>query len=176
MIVIIIIDLAQLFSLKHNTEIFYLSWNCCSLVTQSCPSLCDPMDCSTPGFPVLHHFLELAKTHVHQVSDAIEPPHPLSSPSPLALNLSKHQVFSNVGSLHQVAKVLELQVQHQYFQWLFRADFLQDWLVWSPCSSRDSQASSPTTQFKSINSSALSLIYGPALTSIHDHWKNHNLE
>ena len=114
MIVIIIIDLAQLFSLKHNTEIFYLSWNCCSLVTRSCPSLCDPMDCSTPGFPVLHHFLELAKTHVHQVSDAIEPPHPLSSPSPLALNLSKHQVFSNVGSLHQVAKVLELQVQHQY--------------------------------------------------------------
>jgi hypothetical protein len=74
------------------------------------------MDCSTPGFPVLHHLLELAKTHVHQISDAIEPPHPLSSPSPPALNLSQHQVFSNVCSLHQVAKLLELQLQHQYFQ------------------------------------------------------------
>ena len=152
MIVIIIIDLAQLFSLKHNTEIFYLSWNCCSLVTRSCPSLCDPMDCSTPGFPVLHHFLELAKTHVHQVSDAIEPPHPLSSPSPLALNLSKHQVFSNVGSLHQVAKVLEFQLQNQFFQWTFRTDLLEDGLVGSPCRPRDSQESSQTPQFKSINS------------------------
>ena len=77
MIVIIIIDLAQLFSLKHNTEIFYLSWNCCSLVTRSCLSLCDPMDCSTPGFPVLHYLLEFAQTHVHWVSDAIHPSYPL---------------------------------------------------------------------------------------------------
>ena len=60
-------------------------------VVQSCPTLCNPMDCSTPGFPVHHQLLELAKTHVHQVGDAIQPSHPLSSPSPPALNLSQHQ-------------------------------------------------------------------------------------
>ena len=63
---------------------------CCS-VTQSCLTLCDPMDCSTPGFPVLHHLLDIAETHVHRVSDAIQPCHPLSSPSPLAFNISRHQ-------------------------------------------------------------------------------------
>ena len=62
-----------------------------SPVDQSCPTLCDPMDCSTPGFPVHHQFLELAQTHVHRVGDAIQPSHPLSSPSPPALNLSQHQ-------------------------------------------------------------------------------------
>ena len=79
------------------------NWNahhiyCCS-VTQSCSILCDPMDCSTPGFPVLHHLLELVQTHVHWVSDAIQPSHPLSSPPPPAFNLSQHQVFSNESAL-----------------------------------------------------------------------------
>ena len=83
------------------------------------------------------------------------------------------RVFSQwVSSSHQVAKVLALQLQHQSFQWIFRIDLLQDWLIWSPCSPRDSQESSPTPQFKSINSSVLSLLCGPTLTSIHDHWKN----
>ena len=83
-----------------------------------------PMDCSTPGFPVHHHLPELPQTHVHWVSDAIQPSHPLSSPSP-AFNLSQHQcLFQWVSSSHQVAKVLELQLQHQSFQWIFRADFL----------------------------------------------------
>jgi len=77
------------------------------------------------------------------------------------------RVFSNESS-HQVAKVLELQLQHQFFQWIFRVDFLQDWLVWSPCNPRDSQESSPAPQFKSINSWALSLLYGPTLASICD--------
>ena len=71
-----------------------------------------------------------------------------------------------VSSLHQVAKVLELQLQHQSFQWIFRTDFLDNWLVWSPCSPRDSQKSSPTPQFKNISSSALSLLYGPTFTSV----------
>ena len=96
--------------------------------------------------------------------------------SPPALSLSQHQgLFQWVNSSHQVAKVLELQLQHQFFQWVFRVGFLEDWLVWSPCSPRDSQKSSPAPQFKSINSSALSLLYGPTLTSVHDYWKNHSL-
>ena len=113
----------------------------CCLVAQSCPTLCDNMDCSTPGFPVLHHLLEFAQTHVHRVSDAIQPSHPLSSPSPLAFNLSQHQgLYQWVLSLHQVAKVLEFQPQYQSLQWIFRIGF-QDGLVGSPC--RDSQESSP---------------------------------
>ena len=75
------------------------------------------MDCSTPGLPVLHHLLELAQTHVHRVGDAIQPSHPLLFPSPSAFNLAQHQgLFQLVSSAHQVAKVLELQLQHQSFQ------------------------------------------------------------
>ena len=97
----------------------------CCLVTQSCPTLCDPMDCSMPGFPVLHHLPELAQTHVHWDSDAIQPSHPLSSPSPPALNLPQHQdLFKWVSSLHEVAKVLEFELQHLSFRWTFRPDFL----------------------------------------------------
>ena len=93
-----------------------------------CPTLCDPMDCSTPGFPVHHQLLELAQTHVHWVGDAIQPSHPLSSPSPPTFNLSQHQdLFKWVSSLHQVAKVLEFKLQHQSFQWTLRTDLL-DWL------------------------------------------------
>ena len=88
-----------------------------SSVTQSCLTLCDPMDCSTPGFPVHHQLLELAQIHVHQVGDAIQPSHLLLSSSPPAFNLSQHQhLFQWVSSLHQVAKVLELQLQLQSFQ------------------------------------------------------------
>ena len=96
-------------------------------VSQSCPNLCDPTDRSTPDFPVYYHLLELDQTHVHQVGDVIQPSHPLSSPSPPAFSLSQHQgLFQWISSSHQVAKVLELQ--HQSFQWLFRTDFLSDWL------------------------------------------------
>ena len=95
-----------------------------SSVTQSCLVLCDPMDCSTPGFPVLHQLPELAQTHVDWVSDAIQLSHPLSSPSS-DFNLSQHQgLFQWISSPHQVAKVLELQLQHQSFQRIFRTDFL----------------------------------------------------
>ena len=87
--------------------------------------LCSPMDCSTPGFPVHHQHPELTQTHVHKVSDAIQLSHPLSSPSPPAFSLSQHQgLFQWVSSLHQMGKVLEFQLQHQIFQWVFRTDFL----------------------------------------------------
>ena len=115
------------------------------------------MDCNTPGFPVHHQLPEFTQTHIHWVGNAIQPSHPLSSPSPPAFNLSQNQGLSQWGSSsHQVAKVLEFQLQHQSFRWIFRTDFLQDWLVGSPCCPRDSQESSPKPQFKSINSSVLS--------------------
>ena len=94
-------------------------------VAQSCPTLCDPMHWSTPDLPVHHQLPEFTQTHVHWVSDAIQPSHPLSSPSPPTFNLSQHQsLFKWVSSSHQVAKVLEFQLQHQSFQWIFRIDFL----------------------------------------------------
>ena len=143
--------------------------------TQSCLTLCNPMDCSTPGLPVHHQHREFTQTHVHWVSDAIQPTHPLSSPSPPALNLSQHQgLFKWVSSSHQVVKVLQLQLQHQSFQWIFRTDFLPDGLAGSPCSPRDSQESFATPQFKSINSLALSFLYSPTLTC--DYWKNHGFD
>ena len=88
-----------------------------SSVTQSCPTLCNPMDCSTPGLPVHHQIPELTQTRVHRVSDAIQPSHPLLSPPPPALSLSQHQgLFKCVSSSHQVAEISELQLQHQSFQ------------------------------------------------------------
>ena len=91
--------------MKNEPLIWQFSKDQFSSVTQSCLTLCNPMDCSTPGFPVHHQLLELAQTHVHQVSDAIQPSHPLSSPSPPAFNLSKHQgLFQWVSSSHQVPK------------------------------------------------------------------------
>ena len=114
---------STLFSASHYTLPLYWLILCYS-VTPLFPILCNPMDSSMPGFPVLHHLLEFTQTHVHQVSDAIQPSHPLSSPSPPAFNLSQHQgLFQWVGSSHQMTKVLELQLQHQSFQWIFRTDF-----------------------------------------------------
>ena len=96
-----------------------------SSVAQSCPTLCDPMNCSTPGLPVHHQLLELTQTHVHRVSDAIQPSNPLLSPSPPAPNPFQHQgLFQWVNSSHEVAKVLEFQPQHQSFQWAPRTDLL----------------------------------------------------
>ena len=97
-----------------------------SSVTQSCPTLGDPMDCSTPGLPVHHQLPEFTQTHVHWVGDAIQPFHPLQlSPSPPAFSLSQHQgLFKWVSSLHQVAKVLEFQLQYQSLQWTPRTDLL----------------------------------------------------
>ena len=98
---------------------------CCCLVPKSCLTLCGPMGCSMPGLLVHHQLPGLTQTHAHWVSDAIQPSHPLPSPSPPVFNLSQHQsLLKWVSSSHQVAKVLEFQLQHQSFQWIFRADFL----------------------------------------------------
>ena len=95
-----------------------------SSVTSLCPTLCDPVDCRMPGLPLHHQLPESTQTHVHWVSDAIQPSHPLLPPSP-ALNLSQHQGFFQwVSSSYQVAKILEFQLQYQSFQWIFRTDFL----------------------------------------------------
>ena len=148
-----------------------------SSVTQSCLTLCNPIDYSMPGFPVHHQLPELAQTHVHQVSDAIQPSHPLLSPSPPAFNLFQHQGFfqmtqffasggQRIGASAS-ASVLPMNIQDWY---------PLGWTGWITCSPRDSQGSSPTPQFKSIISSVLSFLYSPTLTSIHDYWKNHSFD
>ena len=162
---------------KWKVKVKLLSSVQFSSVAQSCLTLCDPMNCSMPGLLVHHQLPEFTQTHVHQVSDAIQPSHCLLSPSPPVPNPSQHQsLFQWVNSSHEVAKALEFQFQHHSFQRNPRADLLQNGLVGSPCSPRDSQESSPILPFKSISSSALSLLHSPTLTSIHDHRKNHSLD
>ena len=101
-----------------------------SSVAQLCPTLCDPMNRSPPGLPVYHQLLEFTQTHVCWVGDAIQTSHPLLSPSPPAFNLSQHQsLFQWVTSSHQGAKVLEFQLQHQFFQWIFHW-FPLGWTGW----------------------------------------------
>ena len=122
------------YSLKSLAEQWMLEWwesvhwkyllvTCCCLVTKSCPTLCSPMDCSTQGLSVLHYLLEFVQTHVHWVSDANQPSHPLPPSSPFAFNPSQHLgLLQWVPSSHQVAKVLELQ--HQSYQWILKINFL----------------------------------------------------
>ena len=148
-----------------------------SSVAQLCLTLCNPMNCSTPGLPVPHQLPEFIQTHVRQVGDAIQPSHPLSSPSPPAPIPPRMRVFSNESTLHMRWP--------KYWSFSFSISpsnehpalisFRMDWLG-SPCSPRDSQQSSPTPQFKSINSLVLSFLDSQTLTSIHDHWKNHSLD
>ena len=143
-------------------------------VAQSCPTLCDPMDCEMPGFPVHLQLPEIAQTHGYHISDAIQPSSPLSSPSPPALNLSKHQgLFKWVSSSHQVAKVLEfsfsISPSNEYSGLIsFRIDWLDLLAV-----QRTLKSLLPKPQFKSISSLVL---YASTLTSIHDHWKNHSFD
>ena len=118
-----IIRLTQLNLLK--SKYYFLRPWLGSSVTQSYLTLCDLMDCSTPGFPVLYQLPGLARSHVHRVGDTIQPSHPLLSPFLTALNLSQHQgLFQCLSFSHEVAKVLEFQLQHHSFQWVFRTDFL----------------------------------------------------
>ena len=162
---------------KHTLE---LACKSTSSVQFSCSLMSDSLLSHEPQYtrpPYPSPTLESTQTHVHWAGDAIQPSHPLSSPSPPALNLSQHRGFLKwVSSLHQVAKVLWFQFQHQSCQRTSRTDLLQDRLVGSPCSPRDSQESSPTPQFKSISSLALSFLYSPTLTPINDHWENHILD
>jgi len=146
-----------------------------SSVTQSCLTLCDSMDCSAPGFPVHHQLLELFQTHVHWVGDAIQQSQPLSSPSPPAFNLSQHQGLFNESVLHirwpkHSSFNFSISPSSEYSGLIsFRID-------WLDLLAGDSQESFPTPQFKSINSLALSFLYGSTLTSTHDYWKNHSFE
>ena len=139
--------------------------------------LCDPMNCSTPGLPVHHQLPESTQTHVHWVGDAIQPSHSLSSPSPPALSLSRHQgLFKWVSSSHQVAKLLEFQLQHQSFQWIFGLiSFRMGWL--------DLLAVQGTLKSLLQHHSSKASIFGaqlffnsPILTPIRDYWKNHSLD
>ena len=158
----------QLFSFFQFSSVQFSQW---------CLTLCDPLNRSTLGLPVHHQLPEFTQTHVHRVSDAIQPSHPLSPPSPPAPNPSQHQsLLQWVNSSHVVAKVLEFQLQHHSLQRNPRTDLLQNGLAGFLCSPRDSQESSPTPQVKSINSSALSFLHSSTLTSIHDHRKNHSLD
>ena len=131
---------------------------------------CSPTDCSIPGFPVHHQLPELTQTHVHRVSDAIQPSHTLSSPSP-AFNLSQHQ-----GLFHQVST--------KYWSFSFNISpsnehsglicFRMDWL--DLLAVQGTSRVFPTPQFKNINSLVLSFLHSPTLVSIHDYWKNHSLD
>ena len=143
--------------------------HCCCLVAQSCPVLCDPMNCSTPGLPVHHQLPELTQTHVHWVGDAIQPFHPLFSPSPPALNLSQHLgLFTSGGqSIGISASTSVLPMNTQDWSPL-------EWIGWISLQSKRLKESSPTPQIKSINSLVLSFLHSPTFTSIYDHWKNHS--
>ena len=145
-------------------------WWCCS-PAKPCMNLCNPINSSTPGFSVLHHLPELLKFMRWWSHPTIS-----SFIVPFSFLSQQQGLFQWVSCSHQVAKGLEFQLQYHSFQWIFRTNFLQDGLVGSPCSPRDSEGSFPTPQFKSINSLALSLLYGPTLISIHDYWKNHSLD
>ena len=137
---------------------------------------CEPTDCSTPGFPA-HQQLGVYSNSCPQCQWCHSTISSSVNCSPNMFNHSQYQgLFQWVSSSHQVAKVLKLHLQQQYFKWIFRTDMLEDWLLWSPCSPKDSQESSPTPQFKSINSSVLSCLYSPTLISIHDYWKNHSFD
>ena len=148
-----------------------------SSVAQSYLTLCDLMDCSMSGLPVHHKLPEF--TQLMSIKSVMPSNHlilcrPLLLPPSIFPSI---RVFSKwVCSSHEVAKALEFQLQHQSFQWTLRIDLLYDGLVGSPCIPRYSKESSPTPQFKSANSSVLSFLYSPTLTSIHDHWKNHILD
>ena len=142
-------------------------------VAKSCLTFGEAVDCSTPGLPVLHHLPELAQTHVHWVSDAIQPSHPLLPPFfscpvfPSIRVFSSGRFFTSGGqSIEASASVLPMNIQGWYLLGL--TDLISSL-------SKDSQESS-TPQFEGINSSGLSLSYCPALTSIHDYWKNHRFD
>ena len=120
-------NVKRIVPIKMNTsEITHLVFLCqFSSVAQSCLTLCDPVNSSTPGLPVYHQLPEFTQIHVLWVGDVIQPSHPLSSPFPPAFNLSQHQGLSKwVSSSHQIAKVLEFQLQYKSFQWTFKIDFL----------------------------------------------------
>ena len=172
-----------LFLWNFFSFLFFFNWRITafssgqfSSITQLCPTLCDPMDCNTPDFPVHEQLPELTQTHVHRVGDAIQPSYPLSSPSPPTFNLSQHKsLFQWVSSSHQVAKVLEFQLQHKSFQWIFRTDPLE-WTGWISLQSKGFSRVFSNTTVQKHQFFVVCFLYSPTLTSIHDYWKNHSLD
>ena len=141
-----------------------------------CLTLCDPMDCSMPGFPVHHHLPELAQTHVHRVGDAIQPSHSLSSPFPPTFNLSQHRVFSKESVLHirwqkYWSFSFSISPSNKYSGLI---SFRMDWF--DLLAIQGTLNSLPTPQLKSISSLVLNFLNGPTLTSIYDYWKDHSFD
>ena len=168
-------NLGQIITIKEQTlQIF---WTDCCSVTQLCLALCDPMDCSMPGFPVLHYLPKLVQTHVHWLDDAIQPSHPLSNPSLSALSLSQHQgLFQWDGFLHQVAKILELLLQHHSFQWTY-SGLISFRIEWFQLLAVQRTLKTPL-QHHSSNALILrySAFFMVQLTSVYDCWKNHSFD
>ena len=146
-------------------------------VAQSCPTLCDPKDCSTPGLSITNSqsLLKFMSIETVMPFNHLIPCHPLLLPPSIFTCI---RGFSNESVLHiRWPKYWSFSFNiSPSFQWIFRTDFLKDRLVGYSCKPRDSQESSPTPQFKSINSLALSFLYSPTLTSIHDYWKNQSFD
>ena len=146
---------------------------CCS-VTQWCPTLCYSMDCSMPGSLVLHYLLEFTQTHSHWVNDAIQP---FVAPSSFCLQTFPASGFFPVSRLFTSGgQSIRASASELVFPMNIQDWFPLGFMVWSPCCPEDSQESSPAPQIESINSSALSLLYGPTLISVHDYWKNHSFD
>ena len=147
-----------------------------SSVAQLIPTICNAMNLSTPGLPVHHQLPEFTQTHVHQVGDAIQPSHPLSSSSPPAPNPSQHQSFPVSQLFTWGGQSTGVSALASFLERTPKTNLLQNGLIGSPWSPRDFQGSSPTPQFKNINSLTLSFLYGPTFTSIHDYRKNHSFD
>ena len=147
-----------------------------SSVAQSCPSLCDPMDYSTPFLPVCHQLPKLAQTHVHQFSDAIQPSHPTSSPSPPAFNFPSIRVFSNESALHSRRPNIGVSASTSVFPVNTRDLSPLGWIGWISLQSKGlARVFSKTTVLKhQFFGAQVSSQFN--LTSIHDHWKNHSLD
>ena len=161
----------QFTNIFSNAPLIVLREGCCCSVAKSCPTFCNPWTtaCQAPSLSprVCSNSCPLSQWWC--------PSHTLPPSSPHTFIFPQHQgLFQWVSSSPQVAKVLEFQLQYQSFQWIVRTDILKGWLVWFPCSPRDSQGSSPTPQLKSITSLVLSLLYGSTLISVHDKWKIHS--
>ena len=158
---------------RYLSYLYFFCLPISSSVTQSCPTLCNPMDYGTSGFPVNHQLRELTQTHVHRVGDAIQPSHPLLSPSPPALNLSQHQgLFQWVRSSHQVAKVLELRLQQslQWISWLI--SFRIDWFdLLAIQGTRKSLLKHHSSKASVLQRSAFFMVQ-----LLHDYWKNHSFD
>ena len=170
---------ANFFLVMRMFKIYFLQFSLVqfSSVAQSCPTLCDPMDCSTPGLPVHHQLQEFTQTHIHRVGDAIQPSHPLSSLLLTSSIFSSIRVFSNESVLRikwpkYCSFSFSISPSNEYSELIsFRMDWLDLLAVQGTVKSLPQHYSS-----KAINSLELSFLYSPTLTSIHDYWKNHSLD